>query len=154
MKIKNLLLKTAMLASSLAGISQTNLVQNGDFSQNSCTSFANGCVTNWVRHQKTPDLFGQNTNPHAWMWSYNETGEAIRTQVSFKEGQCYTISFRVKTDDYGHSDSTRPNPYHTDYIKENGTINLRAVNLSGSTITSQEVIYTNIIAEAVNLPPT
>ncbi|WP_271782302.1 T9SS type A sorting domain-containing protein [Aquimarina algiphila] len=143
MKLKNTLFILFLMICSYWGTAQNNLVTNGDFSQYdpNCpdfnftgnTSWSN-CVVGWTEFRNHPSLWGAPTNPYAWMWSANGSFEALQTRVAFEQGKCYTISFRVRTNDNGNINANT-----------NGTINLRAVNLQNGVIQNQQNIYMNSI---------
>ncbi len=142
MKFKNTVLLSFMIIFTNWMMGQ-NLVSNGNFSQytTNCNnySFAFGnsnCVPNWTRFSGSPSLHGVPNNPHAWMWSSGSANqfEGIQTAVNFEEGKCYSVSFKVRTNDRG-----------VQAIRDNGTINLRAINAQGTTITSQQTIFSNTI---------
>lgn len=143
MKQNNILLLLFIVVFSNWGISQ-NLVLNGNFSQYdpSCPDFSfafgnqasNNYVTSWNSFSGSPSLHGAPANPNAWMWSAGGGFEAIKTTVAFEQGKCYAVSFKVRTNDRNNQN-----------ISDNGTINLRAVNLQGANIQNQQGIFTNTI---------
>lgn len=140
MKLKNTIRILFLTLCSYWGIAQNNLVSNGDFSQynSNCGdfryAFEDGCVSVWTEFSGHASLWGVPTNPYAWMWSANGSFEALQTPVAFEQGKCYTVSFRVRTNDHGNTNTNT-----------NGTINLRAVNLQNGSIQSQQDIYVNSI---------
>lgn len=146
MNLKNILFLIITITSCYLGISQANLVANGDFSNYdpNCTNFSfaftnttTNCVSDWSVFSGSPSLHGTPNTPQAWMWSAGGTFEAIQTPVTFKQGQCYTVSFDVTTNDRNNPD-----------ISLNGTINLRAINSQNGIIQSQQTIYSNSIGGA------
>ncbi|WP_438712270.1 T9SS type A sorting domain-containing protein [Aquimarina muelleri] len=140
MKLKNILLILFLLVCSYWSTAQNNLVTNGDFSQYdpNCGdfrfAFEDGCVSVWTEFSADASLWGVPTNPYAWMWSANGSFEALQTPVAFEQGKCYTVSFRVRTNDNGNTNTNT-----------NGIINLRAVNLQNGGIQSEQDIYVNSI---------
>ena len=140
MKLKNTLFILFLTLCSYWGIAQNNLVSNGDFSQydSNCGdfryAFQDGCVSVWTEFSGHASLWGVPNNAYAWMWSANGSFEALQTPVAFEQGKCYTVSFRVRTNDNGNTNANT-----------NATINLRAVNLQNGGIQSQQDIYVNSI---------
>ena len=104
---------------------EDNTLDNGDFSQATCngnSAFNNGCVPNWSAAAGSPNINGFPDNPYAWMWSKNNSGEAITTNFDFQEGETYTICFRIRADDNNTGD---PN------VANHATINFVATNNAG-----------------------
>ncbi|SEL16695.1 Por secretion system C-terminal sorting domain-containing protein [Aquimarina amphilecti] len=144
MNFKNILLLFFTIVSVNLGVAQ-NLVTNGDFSNynTNCndysfafTTTSNNCVPNWNSFSGSPSLHGVSSNPHAWMWSGGSTNhyESIQTPIAFENGKCYTVSFKVRTNDRGNQD-----------ISDHGTINVRAVNFQNGTILNEQTIFSNTI---------
>ncbi|QKX06788.1 T9SS type A sorting domain-containing protein [Aquimarina sp. TRL1] len=142
---------TILLAFVVYHSTAQNLVRNGDFSNyntNCSLSFSDAftnnsstsCVDDWTSYSGSPSLHGTPTNPYAWMWSRGRSFESIRTSVAFKQGVCYTVSFSVRTNDHGDTNTNA-----------GSTINLRAVNIrSTGGIQNEEDIFTDNIGNYLN----
>ncbi len=143
MKIKNTVILLFLMLCSYWGTANNNLVINGDFSDydSNCPDFNfintpwADWVTGWTEFRSHPALWGVPSNPYGWMWSGYGSYEALQTPVPFEKGECYTVSFKVRTNDRGNQ-----------HISDHGTINLRAVNLQGGNILTEQNIFSNTIS--------
>lgn len=93
---------------------QAQVLVNGDFDTYTCNGNngnnafdpSNDCAPPWYEGNGSPSLATSTAtgNGYAWMWSAGMEGESIIQDYNFERGQCYNVSFRVRTADRNSGD--------------------------------------------------